>query len=243
MQLPYHSTVIGDRFLHLPTIDSTMEEARRQWTAGLTGRLWIVADEQTGGRGRMGRQWASPPGNLYATLLMPAPCPPRDQPKLGFAAGVALQAALGGAAKLKWPNDLLLDGAKVAGLLLEGIGNGAAISIGMGVNIVDHPPDTPYPATHLGVIDPAATRDAVFQRLTAEMASALDVFSGPGGFDAVRRRWLRHAAFLGGRITIRQDGEERAGVFRDIDADGQLVLATDAGDIRIAAGDVFPLDK
>ncbi|MGL4242466.1 MAG: biotin--[acetyl-CoA-carboxylase] ligase, partial [Beijerinckiaceae bacterium] len=233
----------GDRLLHLPTVDSTMEEARRQLPVGVSGKLWIMADEQTGGRGRHGRHWSSPTGNLYVTLLMPAPCPPRDQPKLGFVAGVALQAAIGAASRLKWPNDLLIGGAKVAGLLLEGLGNGAAVAIGMGVNVVSHPDGTPYRATHLRAHDLDIDRAGLLTKLAIEMNTALDTFSGAGGFDAIRRRWLAHAAFLGTQIAIRQDGETLEGVFRDIDPDGRMALATPAGEIRIAAGDVFPLDK
>jgi BirA family transcriptional regulator, biotin operon repressor / biotin---[acetyl-CoA-carboxylase] ligase len=234
----------GERLLHLPTVDSTMEEARRLWSRGeVAGRVWIVADAQSGGRGRQGRAWWSPPGNLYATLLLPAPCPPRDQPKLGFVAGVALQAAVGGASRLKWPNDLLIGGAKAAGLLLEGLGGGAAVAIGMGVNITSHPPDTPYAATDLQAHDGGATRDALFARLTAAMAEALDVFAGVGGFGAIRRRWLAAAAFLGERIEVRREEGPLAGTFAAIDEDGRLVLATAEGEVRISAGDVFPLDK
>ena len=121
-----------------------MDEARALALQGQATPLWLVADEQSGGRGRHGRSWVSPPGNLYATLLLPEPCAPAVAPELGFVAGTALHAAVSlliglGPPRLalKWPNDLLLDGAKTAGLLLEGlhVGGRFIVLIGFGVNI------------------------------------------------------------------------------------------------------------
>ncbi len=249
MRLPPHLEAEGDTLLVFETIDSTMEEARRRFAAGVAGRVWIVAGEQTAGRGRQGRAWVSPPGNLHLSLLMPTLTPPRDQPKIGFAAG----AALAGAARallppeaevcLKWPNDLLVDRAKAAGLLLEGLGGGTAIAIGIGVNIVAHPPNTPYPATHLAAHTPGIGRDAVFERLASALVDELAAFSDGRGFALTRQRWLGFAAHRGRRIVVRQEDSTIEGVFRDIDAEGRLILATGQGEALIAAGDVFPLDK
>jgi BirA family transcriptional regulator, biotin operon repressor / biotin---[acetyl-CoA-carboxylase] ligase len=233
----------GDALVHLSSVDSTMDEARRRFRPGDGQRHWIVADQQTEGRGRSGRSWSSPTGNLHLTVLLPAPCAPRHQPKLGFVAGVALRAAVGGEARLKWPNDILIGDAKVAGLLLEGLGNGAAVAIGMGVNVSSHPEGTPYPATTMRAHDGAASLEGLFRRVALELDAALDLFGDGGGFRTIRRSWLSRAAFLGKAIAVRQDGAALTGIFRDIDADGHLILGAPGGDIRIAAGDVFPLDN
>jgi BirA family transcriptional regulator, biotin operon repressor / biotin---[acetyl-CoA-carboxylase] ligase len=247
--LPDDLRSIGDELIQLGRLDSTMEEARRRFARGLPHRIWIVADEQAAGRGRQGRAWASPPGNLHMTLLLPTGTPLRDQPKLGFAAGVALARA---ARKLlphsvpvaiKWPNDLLVAGAKASGLLLEGHGGGAAVAIGIGVNISGHPPDLPYPATHLAMHVAGCDRDMLFQSLAGALVEEIDTFAEGRGFALTRARWLTHAAHLGQPISIRQGEERLEGVMDGVDEDGQLRLTTAVGLRRIAAGDVFPLDK
>ena len=138
----------GYRLEAFDRLGSTNDEAMARARAGDPGRLWIVAGEQGRGRGRHGRHWASPPGNLHASLLLVDPCPPALAPQLGFVAGLALHeaaAACGvapGRLTLKWQNDLLLDGAKVAGILLEGAagpGGGLAVVIGWGVNVAHRP--------------------------------------------------------------------------------------------------------
>jgi BirA family transcriptional regulator, biotin operon repressor / biotin---[acetyl-CoA-carboxylase] ligase len=249
LELPVALTAVGDRLLHFTTIDSTMDEARRQAAHPHHGRLWIVADEQTGGRGRQGRHWTSPPGNLYLTLLLPAPCPLRDQPKLGFVAGVALARAVElllptpSSVKLKWPNDLLLNGAKASGLLLEGLEQGRAVAIGIGVNITAHPDDTPYEATSLGAFAPEITAAILFASLATRLVEELEHFADGSGFPLTRQRWLASAAHLNQHVTVRAGEKVFSGLFKDIDADGRLLLETPSGLMRIDAGDVFPLDK
>jgi biotin-(acetyl-CoA carboxylase) ligase len=151
-------TVQPSPVIRLGDVSSTMDVARERLARGDTAPFWIVAERQSGGRGRHGRQWSSPPGNLYATLALSEPCRPEIAPQLGFVAGVALHDAVASVTGLapprlaiKWPNDLLLDGAKLAGLLLEGSTQGGRfhVLIGFGVNIVSAPEGTPYPATSL----------------------------------------------------------------------------------------------
>jgi BirA family transcriptional regulator, biotin operon repressor / biotin---[acetyl-CoA-carboxylase] ligase len=249
LQLPAHLTALGDSLVTFDTIDSTMDEARRRFEPSMPMRLWIVAGKQGAGRGRLGRRWQSPPGNLHLTLLAPTQTPLRDQPKLGFVAGVALARTVESLLpdqsnlRLKWPNDLLLDGAKVSGLLLEGLGQGAAIAIGIGVNIVAHPPDTPYPAAHLCMAAPGISRESLFTKLAAALFEELDLFANGSGFPLTRQRWLARAAHLGQSIRITQGETSLEGIFRDIDAEGRLLLETSGGLARIDAGDVFPLDK
>jgi BirA family transcriptional regulator, biotin operon repressor / biotin---[acetyl-CoA-carboxylase] ligase len=249
VQLPAHLSAHGDTLLAFDSIDSTMDEARRRFEPSMSSRLWIIAGEQGAGRGRLGRQWQSPPGNLHLTLLAPVQTPLRDQPKLGFVAGVALARAVESLLpnetnlRLKWPNDLLLDGAKVSGLLLEGVGQGTAIAIGIGVNIVAHPPDTPYAAAHLRMATPDITRESLFAKLAIALVEELDLFANGTGFPLTRQRWLARAAHLGRSIRVRQGETSLEGIFRDIDAEGRLLLETSGGLARIEAGDVFPLDK
>ena len=225
-----------------------MDEARHVHGREPGARVWIVADAQEAGRGRGGRVWRSPPGTLHLTLLAPTALAPRDQPKLGFAAGVALAEAAAALlpdeadVRLKWPNDLLVSGAKASGILLEGLGGGQAIAIGLGVNIAAHPDDTPYPATHLAAHAPTVDRTGfvpvLAERLTAKIAQLESV-----GFAPLRRRWLDRAAHLGRRISVRRDQRIIEGLFRDIDDDGRLLLEAEGALVRIDAGDVFPLDK
>jgi BirA family biotin operon repressor/biotin-[acetyl-CoA-carboxylase] ligase len=237
----------GHRLVHLARTDSTMLAAAAASASGDCGPVWIVADQQSAGRGRQGRPWVSPPGNLHSTLLIPAEASPRDLPKLGFVAGIALRRAVlallpGADVRLKWPNDLLLSGAKVAGLLLEALERGAAVSIGIGVNIALHPADTPYPATHLKAHGCGVDRDAVLGQLSDTMLDALALFDRGRGFPAVRREWLAGAAHRGRLMSVREGQGARIGRFVDLDEEGRLLLDADGTTHAIAAGDVFPLD-
>ncbi len=248
LRLPSALEARGDRLLHLRSVGSTMDEARRLHEAAPGERVWIVADAQEAGRGRSGRLWRSPRGNLHLTFLAPTSLAPRDQPKLGFAAGVALADAAASLlptdvdVRLKWPNDLLVGGAKASGILLEGLGGGTAVAMGIGVNIAGHPDDTPYPATHLARFASQLDRVGFFPVLADRLASTIADLER-SGFEPLRRRWLAHAAHLGRSISVRRDDRTVDGVFRDIDPDGRLILDADGTTVRIDAGDVFPLDK
>jgi BirA family transcriptional regulator, biotin operon repressor / biotin---[acetyl-CoA-carboxylase] ligase len=249
MQLPRELIEAGDRLFVFDSIDSTMDEARRQSAVPGQERRWIVARTQHAGRGRQGKLWTTEAGNLAMTLLLPAPCALQHQPKLGFVAGVALaQAArqcLGdkAAIALKWPNDLLLSNAKVSGLLLEGLGNGASIGIGIGVNVVSHPVETPYPATHLRTVSQTVTAERLFAALSLSLVDQLQAFGDGAGFPLIRSCWLAWSAHLGKQIVVRSPQGAIAGRFQDIDAEGRLMLDTHEGLLRIDAGDVFVLDK
>jgi BirA family biotin operon repressor/biotin-[acetyl-CoA-carboxylase] ligase len=238
----------GHQAVHHASIGSTMSAAMEAARAGETGPLWIVADEQTSGRGRQGRGWMSPQGNLHATLLLIDPCEPARAAELGFAAGLALHDAAhfvtgldAPRLALKWPNDLLLDGAKCAGLLLEGTtlpGGGGqprfAVAIGFGVNIVAAPTDTPYPATCL----PGADRDAMLQALTGSFAERLAEWRN-FGLAPLLSAWRTCAAFMGQEISLRLPDGPITGRFEDIDATGRLKLLTGQGLRVIDAGDLF----
>lgn len=238
----------GYRLIVRDEVASTMEEARRALGEGDPGRLWIVARSQNAGRGRHGRHWGSPPGNLYASLLLVGPCEPVLAPQLGFVAGLALHDAAAAATglsapalALKWPNDLLVDGAKTAGLLLEGESRAGrfAVTIGFGVNIASCPSETPYPATHLG----AHAAEASVERLLAALSGAwhrrFSAWSLPGGFGPLRAAWLERAAYLGQSITMRLPDGPVSGRFLGLDAAGRLELETEGGRRLIDAGDLY----
>jgi len=171
----------GWRVARFARVGSTNDEARRLALGGDAGRLWVVAKEQTHGRGRKGRFWSSPPGNLYASALVVDPCPPALAPQIGFVAGVALAQAvedLGGVGfGLKWPNDLMWRGAKTAGLLAEGVttpDRRLACVVGIGVNCVSAPDGLDYPAASLGdALAQTASADALFVRLATRFHEAL----------------------------------------------------------------------
>lgn len=238
----------GYRLIVRDAVGSTMDEARRALEQGDPGKLWIVARSQEAGRGRHGRQWGSPPGNLYSSLLLVAPCEPAQAPQLSFVASLALHdaaARLTGLAPprlaLKWPNDLLIDRAKCSGLLLEGESRAGVFSviIGLGINIASCAEGTPYPASYLQAHAPGVTVEAALEALSEAMLKRLSDWRGPGGFAQLREEWLARAAFLGETITIRPPEGAVSGVFVGLDANGRLLLRTAAGTRSFDAGDLF----
>jgi BirA family biotin operon repressor/biotin-[acetyl-CoA-carboxylase] ligase len=234
------------RVVRFDAIDSTNEEARRRALAGDPGRMWIVADEQTAGRGRRGRVWISLRGNLHASALLIDPCPRRSAPQLGFVAGVALAAAATdvGAAEigLKWPNDLMLKGAKCAGILVEGVGlagGGAAYVAGIGVNCAHAPEGLDYATACLTRASGSAVAPGeLFQRLVERFDETLEEWRAGEAFASIRAAWLDCALGLGGRIEIESRGGKREGVFDGIDADGRLLLRTRRGLETVEAADL-----
>lgn len=239
----------GYALLDFAEIDSTNEEARRRALAGEKGPLWIVAARQTQGRGRRGRVWQAPPGNLSATLLIRPDRPASECAQLSFAAALAVSDMLSLYAsahdiRLKWPNDVLIDGRKISGILLESqTGPDGAmtwLAIGIGVNLVAFPPETEHPATALGALGlvPPAPKDAA-GALAGAFAKWYVLWRGEG-FAPLRAAWLSRAYGLGSRIRVRLAAEETSGVFRDIDETGALLLDLPSGQTRtISAGEVF----
>ncbi len=237
------------RLKHHAQLGSTNDEALSMAVGGDAGRLWVVADEQTKGRGRHGRHWSSPPGNLYASLLLIDPAPVHKAPELGFVAGVALLDALRGilgddpALCIKWPNDILHGGAKLAGILLESTqlkGAGLACVIGIGVNCSSHPAPALYAATDLAEIGTLlGHREDVLLRLSECFVHWLDLWDQGRNFDAIRAEWLSHAGGLGMRISVSAPSGPCEGIFETIDANGRLILNVDGRMLTVEAGDVF----
>lgn len=253
----------GYRLVGAETVGSTNAEALAAAAAGDPGGLWFAALEQTSGRGRRGRPWISPKGNLAASLLIVPDAGPDLVATLGFVAGVALNRALAevlpkglvrlgidgadsadgnGRIALKWPNDVLADGAKLAGILLEGTrtpDGRHAIVIGCGVNVVAAPDGLPYPATSLrdlGVDRPAQT---VFEALGEAWVDSFALWDDGRGVADVLALWRGAAAGIGAPVAVTQDGVVRRGLFETIDEAGRLVIRDAAGErITITAGDV-----
>lgn len=239
-----HDWPAGYDRLILDAVDSTNAEARRRLRHPRP--IWIAARRQTAGRGRQGRGWASPAGNLYATLLLGRDEPPAALARLSFRAALAaadLFAHYAPAAETatKWPNDVLLNGRKAAGILLENFGPGAGhqanLAIGIGINLAHHPDpaDCRWPPTSLA----AETGHAPgFDAALTVLAARLDHWLAVPGFADVRAAWLARAAQLGRRIEVRLPDATLTGIFEDVDAEGALVLRTAHGPRRITAGDI-----
>jgi BirA family transcriptional regulator, biotin operon repressor / biotin---[acetyl-CoA-carboxylase] ligase len=231
------------------TVSSTMTEASARARSGDLGPLWIVAEVQTAGRGRRGSAWSTPRGNLAASLLYPLGATDAARTAtLGFVAGVALAEALddvgagasGVGAALKWPNDVLVAGAKLCGILLEteNFPAGRAVVIGIGVNVAAAPEGLPYPATSLRALGCEAGAADLFTALTRRFAAAARDWA-EGGFPAIRARWLARAAGLGGPVAVRLGAEVLRGTFETIDETGQLIVrAPDGARRTVSAGEV-----
>jgi len=234
------------------SLPSTSSLALQRARAGATSGLWIIAGEQTKGRGRRGRAWTTEPGNLAASLLLIDPAPPPLSATVSFVAGLALHQAildLAGPAyvdrlKLKWPNDLLLDRRKVAGILVEGekLPDGRfAVVIGIGANCRSHPESaTVHAATDLLSAGASVESAALFERLAANFATELGRWDRGKAFAAIRAAWLDRAIGVGEAITVNLPDRAVAGRFDALDGDGRLVLTLpDGARQTISAGDLF----
>jgi BirA family transcriptional regulator, biotin operon repressor / biotin---[acetyl-CoA-carboxylase] ligase len=237
----------GVRHISYETLGSTNAEALALARAGERGPLWLTATTQSAGRGRRGSEWRSPPGNLYATLLLTEPSQPAQAPQLSFVTALALHDAvascapqLGPLLHVKWPNDLLIDKAKVAGILIEGESEpNFAVAIGVGVNCSVHPDDADYPATDLKKSGALVTPAALFAALAAAMRQRLLQWKRGSGFGAIRGDWLRRAAGLGNTLRVRLPERELSGRFDGLDDNGHLLLDQGGTITAITAGEVF----
>lgn len=252
----------GYRLAAFDTIGSTSTEASARAQAGETGPLWIVAGKQTDGRGRRGAAWATPDGNLAASLLLTTHAQPSVVATLGFVAGLALGDALTaccGASNeveialdearngrdrfaLKWPNDVIADGGKLAGILLgtETADDGRrTVVIGIGVNVAEAPTDLPYPAASLNALGCGTDAAELFVALSSAWVRVYDLWRHGDGFGDVRRLWLERAAGLGGEVAVRTAAGVTRGIFETIDDHGQLVIRIPDGSARlVTAGEV-----
>jgi BirA family biotin operon repressor/biotin-[acetyl-CoA-carboxylase] ligase len=238
--------------VRLASIDSTSEEAKRLSRLGAEEGTLVWADEQSDGHGRFGRSWISPSGNLYFSVLLRPNRPPAQTMQLTFAAAVALSDVLatllpaGAAVTCKWPNDVLVGGGKIAGILLESSIDEAglvdSLVVGIGVNVASHPPaeTVMYPATSLAAEGSAdATPQLVLQHFCPAF---LDWYRRwqEAGFAPLRQSWLARAEKLRKPVSVRLDFETLDGIFADLDDSGAMVLQQGEHRRLILAGDVFP---
>ncbi len=229
-------------------IDSTSDEARRQAERGHKGPLWVMAQSQTAGRGRRGRAWISKPGNFYASVLLRPRLTAADAGRLSFVASLALARTLTPLVPsphrlaLKWPNDALVDGAKIAGILLESQsgpdGYIAWLTIGIGVNLAHAPQGTETPALALADLGVHVQPMEFITPLAHHMADLLAQFS-THGFAPIHAAWVDLAAGIGQPIQVRLADKTLKGIFTGLDPNGALVLDQGDGIVRIAAGEVF----
>ncbi len=229
-------------------IDSTILEARRRAGRGEFGPVWLLAGQQTAGRGRRGRAWISGEGNLLATYLFDTESAPGEVALLGFAAGLAIAECLeafgtGAPVTLKWPNDVMISGAKAAGILIDsGAAGGGRIwvALAFGVNIAAAPEGIDQPTTCLRECSAiAAPSAAVFFAGLRPRLEAWAARLGEEGFEPLRRAWLARAHGLGLAARVQQGEAMLEGVPAGLSARGELELDTPAGRRLIAAGDVY----
>ena len=234
-----------ERIRTVDTTPSTNDDVALLARQGAPEGTWLRAGQQTGGRGRQGREWRSPPGNLYASTLVRLR--PGDPPaaSISMVAAVALHELVntyGSPAKpciIKWPNDLLVDGAKLAGILLER--HEDAVIVGFGVNLAAHPTDLERPATSLCALSGSAPDPAPFlEQLAASFAEWVSRWRS-AGVREVRSAWLAKAHPLGTALSSTDpDGKQIDGLFDGLDEHGSLRLRlADGTSAIIQAGDVF----
>lgn len=251
----------GYRLFAHDSIGSTSVEAMRFAEQGDEGQLWIAAREQTAGVGRRGRAWLTPHGNLAASVLSVTHVPLEKAATLGFAAGLSLIEGLGRVAPaldistaldgsegaksrlmLKWPNDVLANGAKIAGILLqaEPVGDGmVAVVAGIGVNITIAPHGLDQATVSMAELGVKTTPEEVLAELAESWLQYERLWDHGIGLPEIRDRWLRHASGVGGEVSVTTDGEIVRGRFETIDDHGCLVIMDrNGGRRRIAAGEV-----
>jgi BirA family transcriptional regulator, biotin operon repressor / biotin---[acetyl-CoA-carboxylase] ligase len=252
------ATSAGYRLAAFDQIGSTNAEAITRARDGERGPIWFVTSEQTAGRGRRHRPWIAPRGNLASSILEVIDVSPAVAATLGFAAGLALEAALqevsieaslrsGGSDdmkfSLKWPNDVLAGRKKLAGILLEAeavADDELAVVVGIGTNVVAAPEGTPTPATSLKALGVHIGAEELFATLSDAWAEFRGIWDRGRGFAEIRRRWLEHAAGLGETVAIKTGGAAVEGIFDTIDEAGCMIVRTSGGKrVPISAGDVY----
>src|SRR5882724_3726783 len=248
----------GYRLAAFDHIGSTNAEAMARARDGERGPMWFVTSEQTAGRGRRHRPWIAPRGNLASSILEVVDVSPAVAATLGFAAGVALEAALQKVSieaslrsagsdhmkfSLKWPNDVLAGRQKLAGILLEAeavAGDRLAVVVGIGTNVVAAPEGTPTPATSLAALGVHIGAEELFAALSDAWVEFRGIWDNGRGFPDIRRLWLERAFGLGERVAIQTGTAVVEGTFDTIDEAGCLIIRTAEGKrAAVTAGDVY----
>jgi BirA family transcriptional regulator, biotin operon repressor / biotin---[acetyl-CoA-carboxylase] ligase len=245
----------GYRLAAFDHIGSTNAEAMSAARGGESGPKWFVTSEQTAGRGRRNRPWIAPRGNLASSILEVMDVSPSTAATLGFAAGLALEAALKKVSveasarsehmqfSLKWPNDVLAGQQKLAGILLEAEAvpdDRLAVVVGIGTNVVAAPEGTPTPATSLAALGVTIGAEELFAVLSDCWVEFRGIWDQGRGFGEIRRAWLERAAGLGQPVAIQAGGTTVEGTFDTIDEMGCLIIRkSDGKRVPISAGDVY----
>jgi BirA family transcriptional regulator, biotin operon repressor / biotin---[acetyl-CoA-carboxylase] ligase len=248
----------GYRLASFDSIGSTNAEALARARGGEQGPIWFVTSEQIAGRGRRHRPWIAPRGNLACSILEVMEISPAIAATLGFAAGLALEAALqkvrleaslrpAGSDEmkfaLKWPNDVLAGNKKLAGILLEAeavADHRLAVVVGIGTNVVAAPEGTPTPATSLQALGVEIDTEQLFSALSDAWVECRGIWDNGRGFAEIRRNWLQRAAGLGRPVSIQSGGPTVSGTFDTIDERGCMIVATSDGRrVPVSAGDVY----
>ncbi|TAN64354.1 MAG: biotin--[acetyl-CoA-carboxylase] ligase [Magnetospirillum sp.] len=233
-------------WIRLDEVGSTNDEARRQVSLGTAADLLVVtAVSQTSGRGRRGRAWSSPVGNLHASVLITLDRGLAESAQIGFVAALALAEGLGELVptadfRCKWPNDVLCNGKKIAGMLLETAGDGWLV-LGLGVDVAQGlpPGEALYASIALAELGWSGDTATVLAAFCRRFGPWLGRWRGEG-FAPVRAAWLEHARGLGEQAVVRLEAETLTGRFAGLDHDGALMLDQgETGVRRILAGDVF----
>lgn len=230
-------------------IDSTVLEARRRIESGDLSPVWLIARVQTAGRGRRGRTWSSLSGNLMATHVFITDAPPNEVALLGFATGLAIAQTLDEVmgseqTSLKWPNDVLIDGAKVAGILIDSgsLGTRAWVALSFGVNVAAAPEGLDQPVTCLRMRLPQGQEPPTAHEFFLRLRPALEAWAArlsQEGFEPLRLAWLAKAYGMGREARVLAGDSVIMGTFTGLSGRGELELETASGPRSIAAGDVF----
>ncbi len=226
---------------HYDSIGSTNDEAMRLAREGAAHGTVVHADQQTAGRGRLMRRWSSPPGNLYLSIVLRPEVPLARKVEIGFVAALTVADAVdsllprGLRATLKWPNDVLVRGGKISGVLLEQAD--AALILGVGLNVLQPPSDVSHQVSTIVGCGGLATVDGAREKLLTALANWWDTWQQEG-FAPIRIAWLARAHPIGSTLTVRLGDRRVTGAFAGIDEDGTLLLDSAEGHTRIVAGDV-----
>ncbi len=235
-------------------VGSTNTVALQAARAGDPGPLWVTAERQSAGRGRRGRPWSSAAGNLYSSLLLIDPAEPSVLGQLPLVIALGVRRGLArlpgldeDRVRIKWPNDLLIDGAKCVGILIEAerLSDGRhAVIVGCGVNVATAPHDAPYAVTTLRGAGSTAGVAETFEALASGVEAALDIWAAGRHFSHIRAEWLAGSVGLGQPCRVNLSDRTLEGRFADLDETGRLILETEDGrSVEISAGDVFLLPR
>ena len=237
---------LGTPLYAMAEVGSTMDVARELAEQGAPGGACVIADRQTEGRGRSGRRWESPPGGLYLSFILRPSRPPDEWPSLSLVVGVALAEAVGALCQLdvsiRWPNDLLVNGRKLAGILIEahtGSSGGEWVVVGIGLNLLDAPTGLDQPATALREhLAHPPTRQELAAALFRSLERRYEAWT-VGGFSSIRPVWLERSSLIGEGVSVSLPNEKLEGQASDIDERGRLILRLDTGVQRsVDVGDV-----